>query len=143
VLGELIESHGATARSKAAFKRLFDSARRIAANREVAGLHFPADSAAGCVLGDALGAYIVALARGDAQGPIQRNFNGPEFYAADKKRLLQDNDFFTLAAKTQIRTDFELIGCRGEGLVWTAAPQVAPSRSYLGWLWEHASGEWK
>lgn len=143
VLGELIESHGATAQSKAAFRRLFDSARRIATNREVAGLHFPADSAAGCVLGDALGAYVVALARGDAEGPMQRQFDGPAFYAANNKRPLQDDGSFTGATKTQARTDFELVGCKGEGRVWTGVPPVPPSRRYLGWLWEHASEEWK
>jgi membrane-associated phospholipid phosphatase len=39
-------------------------AHRIAANRVVAGLHFPVDSAAGALLGCAIGAAIVALSTG-------------------------------------------------------------------------------
>jgi hypothetical protein len=142
LLGELIECDGATSRSKAAFKRLFDAARRIATNREVAGLHFPADTEVGCVLGDALGGYVAALARGDAEGPTQRLFDGPRFYAKDTRRRLQHNGFFD-EAHTRICTDFELVDCKGKGLVWRDAPKVAPARQYLGWLWQRASDEWQ
>jgi len=56
-------------------------AARIAANRTVAGVHYPVDSAAGAILGVTLGEYVAAMATGQACTP-SRDFDGGK-YAPD------------------------------------------------------------
>ena len=46
-----------TPTTRAGVVQLMRLASRVAINRTVAGVHFPADSAAGCFLGLALGQY--------------------------------------------------------------------------------------
>ena len=60
--------------------QLFRLATRIAINRTVAGVHFPADSAAGAVLGIQLGRYLHARATGGTIQPLR--FNGDLWRAA-------------------------------------------------------------
>ena len=54
-------------------------AARIAINRTVAGVHFPADSAAGAVLGLTLGQYLVNRANGTATNYRAAEFDGAAY----------------------------------------------------------------
>ena len=58
--------------------QLMRQAARVAINRTVAGVHFPADSAAGAILGVTLGRYLVARATG-ADGYPAAGFNGEAY----------------------------------------------------------------
>lgn len=51
-------------------------ARRIAHNRVVAGVHFPMDSLAGCLLGDVLGEFLAGLGAQENFAYCGSNFNG-------------------------------------------------------------------
>ena len=97
-------------------------AARISINRTVAGLHYPVDSAAGQVLGNALGAFLVARSTG---GKLQHHsFDGRSFTGADgapKDFRLHDNTGSTDA--------------NGGELTMPKAP-------LLEWLWEEAKKEW-
>ena len=68
----------------------FKLAARIAINRTVAGVHFPIDSAAGCVLGVTLGEYLVA--RASEKAKLNRRTYEPrdaDFMAADGAALIE------------------------------------------------------
>jgi hypothetical protein len=60
------------------FQQLMRHAERIAVNRTVAGVHFPADSAAGMVLGQALSDYYLRRFGGTGSIP-SRTFDGKKF----------------------------------------------------------------
>jgi hypothetical protein len=81
------------------------------------------------------------LARGDVAGPKQRMFDGPAFYKDDKKRRVEP-EFLEDDTKKEKGIGLLLEGCEVAGRVWATAPQVAPSRRYVGWLWDRASDEW-
>ncbi|WP_298292225.1 phosphatase PAP2 family protein [uncultured Litoreibacter sp.] len=61
-------------------------AARIAANRTVAGVHFPSDSAAGAVLGITLGQYLASRARDGAQTVTPRSFGGHDYHDGKNTR---------------------------------------------------------
>lgn len=64
----------------AADSQLYRLACRIAINRTVAGVHFPADSAAGAVLGIQLGRYLIARASLSAPAQVgSGSFDGAAF----------------------------------------------------------------
>jgi len=95
-------------------------AARIAVNRTVAGLHFPVDSAAGRVLGEALGAFFVARCAGQPRWR-ERRFAGPAFRADDGSPL----DFDPRAPIEQAR-----------------ATQRLRASPLLAHLWALACNEW-
>lgn len=65
--------------------QLYRLACRIAVNRTVAGVHFPADSAAGAVLGIQLGRYL--MARASEKGAVaQASFDGRKFVEGSQPR---------------------------------------------------------
>lgn len=64
--------------------QLYRLACRIAINRTVAGLHFPADSAAGALLGIQLGRYLMARGQGGTVGSAR--FDGTAFRNGDQPR---------------------------------------------------------
>lgn len=83
----------------AADSQIFRLAARIAANRTVAGVHFPTDSAAGAMMGITIGNYLVARA-GATKAPRPKvmplRFDGPaldpamDFHFGTVHRLLED-----------------------------------------------------
>lgn len=68
----------------AADSQLYRLACRIAINRTVAGVHFPADSAAGAVLGIQLGRYLMARGQGGTVGSA--SFDGTAFRDGNQPR---------------------------------------------------------
>ena len=82
--------------------QLFRLACRIAVNRTVAGVHFPADSAAGAVLGIQLGRLL--LARATPVGAVARaSFDGRQF--VDKKDQPRDFHYGVLDRMVTGRDD--------------------------------------
>ncbi|WP_374299082.1 phosphatase PAP2 family protein [Paracoccus sp. (in: a-proteobacteria)] len=66
--------------------QLYRLACRIAINRTVAGVHFPADSAAGAVLGIQLGRYLMARGQEQAGTVGSARFDGTRFHDRTKPR---------------------------------------------------------
>lgn len=102
---------------------------RVAFNREVAGLHYPMDSAAGRVLGETLGAYVQAAATGGLALIKGAEFEGQKI---DLALGLGDD----LARQT------------GDGELKDLPCSIAPSKAKFGapddvvkWLWERAAAE--
>jgi hypothetical protein len=107
--------------------QLFRQAARIAINRQVAGLHFPVDTAVGAVLGMTLGSYLVQRLTagvnfnawsfdGDAYDPTW-DFSWSEYYDSDVGSVV-----FQLANDNPVALD--------------------DSSPILGWIWQRASEEW-
>jgi membrane-associated phospholipid phosphatase len=68
VLWNLLKASGIKPYAEAAWgEELMRLAARVAINRTVAGVHFPVDSAAGCVLGLTLGTYLTLRCTGSGQ----------------------------------------------------------------------------
>lgn len=70
----------------AADSQLYRLACRIAINRTVAGVHFPADSAAGAVLGIQLGRYLMARGAESGETVGSARFDGTGFRNGDQPR---------------------------------------------------------
>ena len=105
-------------------------AYRVAYNREVAGLHYPIDSAAGRLLGETLAAYVEALALG---GNGNRMIAGASFEA----QSLTDAQGDELASDTQDRPINKL-----SKAVTAAQPQALPqAEPLLAELWHLAHEE--
>jgi hypothetical protein len=116
------------------FEQLMRQAARVAINRTIAGVHFPVDSAAGQVLGLALGEYFVHRATG-AIGPtatyVSWAFTGTAFgaqqdFAWRAQWLIGDKRNPQAGFSSQISTN--------------EASVAAP---LLGQLWTDAVSEWK
>ena len=120
---------GANSNSSAAIY-LRRAAWRIAANRVVAGLHFPVDNIAGRLLGDALGQYILALC-GQTANVQCVGFDGaslnPISVATDKAGP-DDPMFWGIGCKTPV------------SLPAGACVKALP---ILKKMWELAAEEWK
>jgi membrane-associated phospholipid phosphatase len=104
-------------------------ASRIAINRTVAGVHFPVDSAAGCLLGLTLGHYFVARCTG-ARGFGGWRFDGTR-YAGD----FDWHDLYDVARARQKETDF----ARSMGSTSLQGDTASP---ILRFLWKKAVEEW-
>jgi hypothetical protein len=127
VLKHLVDPAGA----EVDLRRMLDrAAARISVNRTVAGVHFPADSTSGGMLGQTLGEYFCARA-GAGVAVQAATFDGPGIGAED----------FSLGAMMEL-----------DGADWrrkssgrialapvSAAPEPAP---VLAWLWNAARAEW-
>jgi PAP2 superfamily len=109
-------------------KLLLQNAERIARNREIAGVHFPADTVAGCILGDTLARFIISYSAGDQTGKaLTRKFDATAHYKDDATR--EDS----LLAWTAVAAEPE----------WSAFPATQPRQAYMQWMWERAQSEWK
>jgi hypothetical protein len=109
---------------------LLRQAARIAINRTVAGVHFPADSMAGQLLGLALGDYLIQ--RCTASGQVATyTFDGTKYGG---KQDFSGTEIFNLSsgAFTAPASGFASF----DGTV-TVAPAPA-----LQWLWKAALEEW-
>ena len=102
----------------------FRVAHRIATNRSIAGVHFPVDSAAGAVLGCAMGEALYRIATGTTDWPQPLNIS------------------FQPAAEGAAPFDLTL-GWLKQQLDPDAASGLTPvSDSILGTLWAQAAAEW-
>jgi membrane-associated phospholipid phosphatase len=112
--------------------QLFRQAARVAINRQVAGVHFPVDSAAGAVLGMTLGEYLVGRFVGSAgfQGwsfeghlyPSRLDFEWTRYYDTDPNSLGQ----------RPVQPFVTHLG----------ASRMGAGSPILEWLWGKAQNEW-
>jgi hypothetical protein len=116
-------------------------ANRIAVNRTIAGVHFPVDSAAGCVLGLTLGYYFVARCKTTTSSNTTydaHKLDGPTF--PQGTAAMADGDFYwTLyidPATGNILTPTSVTKLNTTG---TLPVQFSP---LLNWLWGKALAEW-
>jgi hypothetical protein len=114
--------------------QLMRQAARIAINRTVAGVHFPADSAAGAVLGLTLGQYLVNRANGTATNYRAAEFDGAAYPGGED---FDWSDLFNVTAAPP-RVDFTKAYVNDMGLPLQALDQSGP----LVWLWNKAVAEW-
>jgi hypothetical protein len=111
--------------------QLLRQAARVAINRQVAGVHFPVDSAAGQVLGLSLGEYFVA--RCSKHEYRHRCFKGPAYNTA--ANIDHDFDWRELILPDGTLPGFPFFAHWDKPF----APQKSP---LLEWLWERAANEW-
>ena len=104
-------------------------AARIAINRTVAGVHFPVDSAAGRLLGEALAGYFVYRCAQPAAGYKDRSFDGTQFTNAG---AVLDFDYHVPLQNTPT----SLFNTEGATHTLTTQSQV------LKKLWDLAKDEW-
>ncbi len=117
--------------------QLMLQAARIAVNRTVAGVHFPADSMAGAMIGLVLGEYLAACAGSDHVNAVTRaTFDGQgvgnaDFYA-DTLQESGDLKDFEVNGNKIVEIDSPAVVVQGEDV---SKP--------LNWLWKKAVDEWK
>jgi hypothetical protein len=108
-------------------------AARIAQNREVAGVHFPTDSAAGAVLGDTLARFVIAVGEG-RQAP-EKEVRSATF---DSAVVYHGGPLRQLALDTWVEEE----SSKGP-LVWNdTLPVSAAEAGYIAELWRQAQAEW-
>ncbi|HZZ95141.1 MAG TPA: phosphatase PAP2 family protein [Usitatibacter sp.] len=100
-------------------------AARVAVNRTVAGVHFPVDTAAGHVLGTALGQYFAATCDPDA---VTNTARPREFFG----NLFRD-DYDPAEFDAQSHP----------GHLGAPKPITAARSNVLNWLWQTARNEWR
>jgi hypothetical protein len=103
-------------------------AARVAVNRTVAGLHYPVDSAAGRLLGTALGEFFIARCRGASVN--EWSFDGQKFHGARSAPV----DFDPRVSMTD--GDSKYYGYKPDVWQVTEAP-------LLNEIWKKALAEWK
>ena len=118
---------GSTPNGSASREQLQRLAARIAVNRTVAGLHFPVDSAAGRLLGTALGEFLVARATGTRVR--ERGFDG---------RLFEDPNGEPLDFSLHQSMDHT----HGHAYTRSASTTGVGNAPLLAWLWKEALKEW-
>jgi membrane-associated phospholipid phosphatase len=116
-------------------EQLLRLAARISVNRTVAGLHYPVDSAAGRLLGTALGEFFVARCRGELVLQ-ERGFDGTQFHG--EKISGGEHPFRALDFDPRVSMEagkskyYQVFGAMGE---IKASPLLA-------FMWERARKEW-
>jgi hypothetical protein len=103
-------------------------AARVAVNRTVAGLHYPADSACGRLLGTALAEFFVARCRGDSVN--EWGFDGRKFHGRHQAPM----DFDPRVSMTD--------GSSGYYEYQPGDWQVSEA-PLLAYVWKKALAEWK
>jgi hypothetical protein len=118
--------------------QLIRQAARIAINRQVAGLHFPVDTACGAVLGMTLGAYLVQ--RLTAANTFNAwSFDGSTFLASSDFDWSQ---YYDPVNRAQTNVNNPTTGAPVASPIGTNPQQLGDSSLALGWLWTQASAEW-
>ena len=113
--------------------QFFRLAARIAINRTVAGVHFPADSAAGACLGMTLGQYLVARASHETSYDAWY-FNGPAF----------SGDFDWAAMFDPATRQQQALAGGATSINAAGQPLGANGRSpVLKYIWDKAVEEWQ
>ena len=108
-------------------------ANRIAVNRTVAGVHFPVDSMAGCILGLALGDYLIARGKSRTGSYCDWDFNGVTF---SEKAANQDFEWRPIEETISAHDDAPQLGLH------TARSHSVAGSPALMWLWQEAVKEW-
>jgi hypothetical protein len=106
-------------------------AARIAINRTVAGVHFPADSVAGAILGLTLGQYLVNRASGVANSRGS-GFDGTAYPNGEDFNL---GDIYDVAAMPPAMRFIK-------PYVIDLGVQAVDQSGALNWLWGKAVAEW-
>jgi hypothetical protein len=139
VLWNLLKASGIKPYAEAAWgEELMRLAARVAINRTVAGVHFPVDSAAGCVLGLTLGSYMTVRCTGGAYTPWK--FDGTAYpLPSVGNPPPNDGDFywhelFKVSTAQQKATGYATP--IGTGAL------AADQSPILSRLWTKALGEW-
>ncbi len=119
-------------------------ASRIAVNRTVAGLHFPIDSAAGCMLGLTLGRYFVNRATA-APSYEAWTFDSAKFPdgTSDDPRL--DGDFYWRSLySVDAKPNPKQIGpaAPNDYAASAGVQTIGGDSPMLEWLWNKAKAEW-
>jgi hypothetical protein len=115
--------------------QLMRQAARIAINRTVAGVHFPADSAAGAILGVTLGRYLVARCGGAERYPAA-GFNGKTYPEHEDFTWGTDDTLYQIAGNNPtLNYDKPYVVKGGE-------QALQREDNALTWLWEKALREW-
>jgi hypothetical protein len=104
-------------------------AARIAVNRTVAGLHYPVDSAAGRLLGTALGEFFVSRCQGTKNVPTW-GFDGREFHGKKDEPV----DFDLRVSMTDNLSGY---------YQHTATKHVIHKSPLLEFMWTKAAKEWQ
>jgi hypothetical protein len=110
-------------------------AARIGQNREVAGVHFPADTLAGRILGNTLGHYLRFVATGEGGDALGTCFDGAAYYLADER-----------LDPTRGREPGASLKYDDAQFSDKAAQATAPAKmqtSCVSLLWARAASEWK
>jgi hypothetical protein len=120
-------------------EQLLRLASRIAVNRTVAGVHFPADSAAGATLGLTLGSYFVGRCKGDRSYTAWK-FDGPRFEGDFKWRAI----FRAMFATQKEKDEKEAESVAADYIESLGSQDLEPDHEspVLKWLWEEAKKEW-
>jgi hypothetical protein len=117
-------------------KMLMRQAARIAINRTVAGLHFPVDSIAGCVLGLTLASYLDARCGNPRALPVQ--FTGWLF---DGAAFSGDEDFYWNHLY-DVGYDTQKKVAHWATPIAAAPANISTGSALLRWLWQRAKEEW-
>jgi hypothetical protein len=109
-------------------------ASRIAINRTVAGVHYPVDSMAGCLLGLTMGNYLVARSTGKASY-VAWTFQGEAVVSNEDFNWQALLDVNATDAGTQVSNASYVIEDGEQNEERLGSP-------ILAWLWKKAVDEW-
>jgi len=149
---DLVKEVDSTGAKKVAItlrKQLLYQAARVAINRTIAGVHFPADSAAGHLLGTTLGEYFVARCTGGAPAPAPAPASAPPVAAAYAPRVFRgdlfngDTDFDPNERLDPVYAPAPALTDPYPAHVVVKATVTSVQRSpLLAWMWKQARNEW-
>jgi len=109
--------------------QLFAHAERISKNRTIAGVHYPCDSTAGCLLGVTLGKYLLSRADKDFEA-----FEGRSYLGSKIPESQFGKDFHGLQSIERDNNNDEII---------EHTESINTRSDVLNWMWQAAVQEWK